>query len=120
MFSTSASLVFHANFTISELKNRHSRSPQLCLKILYIPPSDSGYKFHKTGIEHWLQIVLFRCGKLETSKSIMGTKFRRSHVCLQFQAGNRLYQLVFFHLLSILIHFENCNEMALLFSSMLQ
>ena len=36
----------------------------------------------------------------ELLKSIMGTKFRRSHVCLYSQAGNRLWQLFFFVMLS--------------------
>ena len=30
----------------------------------------------------------------ELVKSIVGTKFRRSHVCLHSQAGNRLWQLM--------------------------
>ena len=52
-------------------------------------------------------------------KSIVGTKYRRSHICLNSQAKNRLYQLVIWHLLLILIHFRNCNEMALLLFFML-
>ena len=53
-------------------------------------------------------------------KSIVGTKYRRSHICLNSQAKNRLYQLVIWHLLLILIHFRNCSEMALLLFFMLQ
>ena len=33
-------------------------------------------------------------GNYELVKSIVGTKFRRSHVCLHPQAGNRLGQLM--------------------------
>ena len=59
-------------------------------------------------------------GNWKLVKSIVRTKFRRNHVCLHSQAGNRLYQLVVWHLLSILIHFQNYNEMAMLFFVMLQ
>ena len=40
----------------------------------------------------WFNVYLplFTCGKLGTSKSIVGTKFRRTHVCLHSQAGNRV------------------------------
>ena len=73
----------------------------------------------------YLAIVFWYCcfsyaGKWELVKSIVGTKFRRRHVCLHSQAGNRLYQPVVRHLLSILIHFQNYNEIALLFFGMLQ
>ena len=33
-------------------------------------------------------------GYWELVKSIVGTKFRRSHICLRSQAGNRLWQLM--------------------------
>ena len=36
------------------------------------------------------QLPLFISGKLGTSKINCGTKFRRSHVCLHSQAGNRV------------------------------
>ena len=46
-------------------------------------------------------------GKLGTSKIDRGDKFQRSHVCLHSHAGNRLYRLHVWHILSILIYFEN-------------
>ena len=59
-------------------------------------------------------------GNWDLVKSIVGTKLRRSQVCLHSQTGDRLYQLAVWRLLTILIHFQNCNEMALLFFGILQ
>ena len=55
-------------------------------------------------------------GIWELVKSIAGTKSGRNHVCLHSQAENRLWQLVVWHVSSILIYFQNFNEMALFFS----
>ena len=65
-------------------------------------------------------LVSIYAGNWELVKSTVGTKFRRSHVCLHSRTENRLYQLVVWHLLSILIRFQNYNEMALLFFGVLQ
>ena len=58
-------------------------------------------------------------GNWELVKSIVGTKSWKSHVCLHFQSLN-LHKLVVWHLLPILIDYQNYNEMALLFIGMLQ
>ena len=55
-------------------------------------------------------LPLSYAGNWEMVKSIAETKFEKSHVCLHSQVGNRLWQLVVWHLLSILIHFQNYNE----------
>ena len=55
-------------------------------------------------------------GNWKLVKSIVRTKFRRNHVCLHSQAGNRLYQLVVWHLLSILIPFQNVLRYATIIS----
>ena len=59
-------------------------------------------------------LLLFIHGKLGASRIICMNKFLRSHVCLHCQGRNRRWQLVVWHLLLILIHFQNYNVMALL------
>ena len=68
-------------------------------------------------IHKYININAYCCfsynGNWELVKSIVGRKFQRSYVCLHPQAGNRLWQLVVWHLLSIFIHFQNYSEMAI-------
>ena len=47
-----------------------------------------------TYINIYLYCRFSYAGNWELVKSIVGTKFRRSHVCLHSQAGNRLWQLM--------------------------
>ena len=58
-------------------------------------------------------------GNLELVELIVAKKFRRDHFRLRFLARNRIWQLVVWHRLSILMHFQNYNETALLFFVML-
>ena len=61
-------------------------------------------KFHKTGKnpnvkKNMHDRFYHNCrfsyaGNWELVKSIVGSNFRRSHMCLQSQAGNRLWQLM--------------------------
>ena len=65
-------------------------------------------------------LPLFIRGKLGINKSILQTKFRRSHVCLHSQAGNKVpitgvYAMTVASCLasiSMLIHFQNDSDMA--------
>ena len=59
-------------------------------------------------------LLLFIRGKLGASRIDCMNKFLRSYVCLHCQGRNRRWQLVLWHLLLILIHFQNYNVMALL------
>ena len=69
----------------------------------------------------FLILLLFIRRKMGTSKIDCGDKISKKTCLFPFSSGKyRLYQLVVRHLLSILIHFQNYNEIALLFFGMLQ
>ena len=54
-------------------------------------------------------------GNWELVKSIVGTQFRKSHVCLHSQAGNRVpitgSMTASGYLLGIIINFDTCSQL---------
>ena len=64
------------------------------LKCTYSKPPLPWNIYVSTSVKCIIYCCFWYAGNWELVKSIVGTKFRRSHICLHSHAGNRLWELM--------------------------